>query len=300
MIVLAMLFISGCSGDEYPPHQTASDPTTPWAVTATEDTWLTTNPYDDKHDGGWVYSAKEDVLYAMYGNDNSGQTLYRIDHIGHTSTTATTWLFNRHGSQPVIDDDGIYIYQPPSESSVELERYNTVTHVRETLAPAPFSSEYSHGTWKNNKLWIVLDDDNLYSYDPATNTWSAPLHDFGAYANVASSGPSSNLIYVLATDATFYSYDVTTGVTTLLDPHPNGFNLGGNNELTWFGARNGFIYAAENYDGNPAIYDIANGTWQQLSDPKAPNSWAGHATYDSNRMRLYVTGASNVVWYYQY
>ncbi len=301
MIAMMLLFISGCSGDDLTPVS-GNDPTTPWLVTATEDTWLTTNPFESKHDGGWVYSAREDVIYAMYGEDagDNGLTLYRIDHIAHTSTIATTWLFGRHGSQPVIDDDGTYIYQPPSESTNQLERYNTITKERETLAPAPMESTYSHGAWKNGKLWIVLDDDNLYSYDPATDAWSASLHDFGAYGNVASSGPTSDLIYVLLTDATFYSYDVTNGTVVPLTPDPNGFDLGGNNELTWFGASIGFIYAAENYDGDPAIYDIANDTWQTLSDPKAPNSWAGHATYDTSRMRLYVTGVDDSVWYYQY
>lgn len=295
---LMMLSISACGDDDVAPA--ASDPTTPWAVTATAATWLDTNPYTDKHDGGWVYSAREDRLYSMYGNDNSGQTLYRINHIGDTATVATTFLFGRHGSHPVIDDTGTYIYMPPSQNTAELERYNTVTDTRETLATAPATGIFAHGTWKNGKLWIVLTDNNLYNYDPATDSWSASLHTFSNWANVAGSGPSSNLIYIIDYSGNFYSYDVTTAAITTLTPHPNGFDLGGNAQFTWFGSKVGFIYAAA-YDLAPAIYDIATDTWHQLSDPKGPGTtYAGHATYDSSRMRLYVVGAANDAWYYQF
>lgn len=297
---LMMLSISACGDDDNVTPAATSDPVNPWAVTATAATWLDTNPYADKHDGGWVYSAREDCLYSIYGNDNQGKTLYRINHIGDTSTVATTFLFGRHGAQPVIDDTGTNIYMPPSAYTAELERYNTVTDVLETLAPAPFYGTFAHGTWKDSKLWIVLDDDNLYSYDPATNSWSAALYDFGEMANVAGSGPSSNLIYIIDYYGSFYSYDVTTAAITTLTPNPNGFELGGNAQFTWFGSTVGFIYAAA-YDLDPAIYDIATGTWHQLSDPKGPGStYAGHATYDSSRMRLYVVGSDDDAWYYQF
>ena len=135
---------------------------------------------------------------------------------------------------------------------------------------APTTGMFSHGAWKNGKFWIVLDNDNLYSYDPAANTWSASLNTFGGWANVATSGPASNLIYVNVTGGTFYSYDVTTGTTTTLTSHPFGFVLGGNGQFTWFGATVGFIYAADGTNGYaPAIYDIANSTWHALSDPRS-------------------------------
>ncbi|MRR57836.1 MAG: hypothetical protein EG824_06450 [Deltaproteobacteria bacterium] len=130
--------------------------------------------------GRWVYSAREKVLYAMYGNDNSGQMLYRIDHINETAEIAMTFAYGRHGAPPVIGDTGTYIYMPPSQSTNQLERCNTVTDALETLA-APTTGTFSHSAWKNDKLWITLDD-NLYSYDPATNSWSAALHNFGDLA----------------------------------------------------------------------------------------------------------------------
>lgn len=299
LVGLATLFLGACADDSHY-DRLDTDPKLPWAAAAIADAYLTTDPYPDKHDGGWVYSAREDRLYAMYGNDNSGKTLYRIDHINGTSEVATTFVYGRHGSHPVIDDSGTYIYMPPSQQTNQLERYNTTTDALETLAPAPSNGTFAHGAWKNDKLWIVLNDGNLYSYDPVTDTWSAALHAFGNYGNVAASGPSSSLIYVIVEPGTFFSYDVTDDTVTALPDHPNGFNLGGNNEFTWFGSRVGFIYAAENYGGAPAIFDIANGVWQDLTDPKAPSSWAGHATYDSSRQRLYVTGSANEVWYYEY
>ena len=300
--VSMMLVIGGCDwfDDDDTSVATATDPTTPWTATATETTWLTTNPYDDKHDGGWVYSAREDRLYAMYGNDNSGKTLYRINHIDNTATVAVNFLFGRHGSHPVIDDTGTYIYMPPSQNTDQLERYNTVTDIRETLAAAPDYGTFSHGAWKNGKLWIVLDDGNLYSYNPADNTWSASLHAFVNYANVASSGPASNLIYVIVDEGDFYSYDVTTTTVTTLTPHPSGFLLGGNAQFTWFGVSVGYLYARDSGDDyDPAIYDISDGTWHALTDPKTGSSYDGHATYDSSRKRLYFT-ENDVAWYYQF
>lgn len=292
--------LGGCGGDDTNNVYVRLDPKTPWNETAISSAWLSANPFADKHDGGWVYSARERRLYAMYGNDNSGQTLYRIDHINETAEVATTFSYGRHGSQPVIDDNDTYIYMPPSEQTNQLERYNTRTNTLETLAPAPFASTYSHGAWKNGKLWIVLDDYNLYSYNPATDSWSAPLQNFGDLANLAASGPRSHLIYIMVSPGHLFSYDTANGTVVALPDHPNGFDLGGNNEFTWFGYRTGYLYAAENYGGNPAIFSIADGTWYQLTDPKAPDSWAGHATFDSTRNRLYITGASNEVWYYQF
>jgi len=299
MVLCFGLLVGGCT--EEGPAAGGQDPVAPWTDNAIADAWLTSTPFADKHDGGWVYSAREDRIYAMYGNDNNGQTLYRINHIDNTFTVATGWQFGRHGSHPVIDDAGTYIYMPPSQETVQLERYNTVTGVRETLAPAPDDGTFSHGAWKNNKLWIVLDDGMLYSYNPADNTWSASLHDFGDLANVAASGPASNLIYILVEGGDLFSYDVVTTTLTDLNNHPYGFTLGGNSQFTWFGAGTGFLYAVDGaYGTAPAIFDIAAGAWQALSDPKTCNGWYGHATYDSTRMRLYIIGTSNAVWYYQY
>lgn len=147
LLGLMMLSLSACGDSDNNTYfiPINPDPSNPWAVTATAATWLDTNPYADKHDGGWVYSEREECLYAIYGNDNSGQTLYRIDHIAETSEVATTFSYSRHGAHPVIDDTGTYIYMPPSQDTNQLERYNTVTDVLETLAPAPDSGIFSHG-----------------------------------------------------------------------------------------------------------------------------------------------------------
>ncbi len=297
---LLLLSFSGCGDSDENYVFFRLDPRNPWNKTAVSSPWLTANPFADKHDGGWVYSDREQRLYAIYGNHSSGRPLYRIDHVNESAEGATTFAFGRHGAHPVIDDTGTYIYMPPSESTNQLERYNTITNTLETLAPAPTIGTFSHGAWKAGKLWIVLDYDNLYSYDPATNSWSAVLYDFGDWANVAASGPRSHLIYVIVEPGLLFSYNTTTGTVTSLPDHPTGFDLGGNGQFTWFGSSVGFLYAAASYSGAPAIFDIARGTWHELADPKTPDNYAGHATYDSTLKRLYVTGSSNEVWYYQY
>ncbi|MDI6743719.1 MAG: hypothetical protein QMD11_13370 [Smithella sp.] len=303
MLILAM-FVAGCGSDGWgdPPRQAAAvDPVEPWTVTATAADWLTTNPYNDKHDGGWVYSAREDVLYAIYPESYSNFNLYRIDHIGETSAVATTYVYGRHGSHPVIDDTGTYIYLLPSEETNQLERYNTVTDELETLAAAPQWGTFSHGAWKDGKLWIVLNDYHLYQYDPGTNVWNDAMEVFSGRANVASSGPASNLIYIIRRDAgDFFSYDVMTATLTALDPHPYGFNLGGNGQFTWFGADVGFIYAMGGCSGTSAIYDIAGGEWHSMDDPKTNSNCVGHATYDTSRSRLYVADGSSNAFYYQF
>jgi hypothetical protein len=281
------------------------DPVEPWTAAATPVPWLSVNPYNVFHDGGWVYSAREDVLYAIYPVNYGIESkyLYRIDHIGFTSSIVTTFNNGRHGSHPVIDDTGTYVYMPPSEETNVLERYNTVTLTRETLAGTPANGTFSHGAWKNGKLWIVLDDFWLYSYDPGTNAWSGGISGFGAKCNVASSGPSSNLIYIIRGDGSFWSYDVVLDSTTGIPSHPHDMSwFGGNGQFTWFGNTIGFIYAAGGSGGIPAIYDISDGTWHNLSDAKNGGSWNGHATYDSSRMRLYIVdgGWPGNVFYYQY
>ncbi len=305
LIIASLWLLGGCGGDD--PAPGPSDPATPWTATAVSASWLDNNPFYDYHDGGWVYSAREDRIYAIYGDDGSGQTLYRINHIDNTYEVATNWLFDRHGSHPVIDDTGTYIYMPPSQNSAELERYNTVTDTREDLATAPNYGTFSHGAWKGGKLWIVLDDYELHSFNPADNTWSAGLYNFGdMYANVATSGPGSNLIYIMAEDGSFYSYNVSTDNVTTLESHPFDFGLGGNAQFTWFGASTGYIYARDCGNGfAPAIYDIANDTWESLSDPKTSDGYDGHATYDSKRGRLYFSSYDdisgfNFAWYYQF
>jgi hypothetical protein len=312
ILILMTLAMVGCgSGDnntdpfanqtyQKPVSSNTNDATTPWLATATSDPWLTTNPYGDKHDGGWVYSAREDRLYSMYGNDNDGRTFFRINHIGETYEIATTFTYGHHGSQPVIDDTGTYIYMPPSYENNDLERYNTETSNLETLASAPASGYYTHGTWKKGKLWVVLGDHNLYSYNPAANTWSASLHVFANQANVATSDSASNLIYIIVEGGDFFSYDVTNNATTTLPSHPFGFSLSGNGQLTWFGDSEGFIYAMGGCGGTPAIYGIASGTWHAMSDPKPNSNCVGHATYDTSRNRLYVADGSSNAFYYQY
>ncbi|MBN2284759.1 MAG: hypothetical protein JXO48_12800 [Deltaproteobacteria bacterium] len=277
------------------------DPVDPWATIATADNWLTNNPYFDKHDGGWVYSPREDVLYAFYGNDagTTGRNLYRIDHIGQTFTLATVLTYGRHGSHPVIDDTGTYIYLPPSQQTNVLERYNTVTFTLETLAGAPANGTFAHGAWKNGKLWIVLNNNQLYNYDPASNTWTG-VHGFSSWANVASSGPASDLVYVIVVGGALYSHNTVTDTTTILASHPYGFSLGGNGQFVWFGTTIGYLYAMGGCSGTPAMYDIGANTWHAMADPKPNSNCVGHATYDTLRQRLYVAHGNSSAFYYQY
>jgi hypothetical protein len=62
MIVFLTFLINACTPGNGPTAATVTDPTTPWTATATADPWLDTHPFASKHDGGWVYSAREDRL----------------------------------------------------------------------------------------------------------------------------------------------------------------------------------------------------------------------------------------------
>jgi hypothetical protein len=307
LILFFMLFVAACTPSN------GADPGGPWTATPTADTWLSDNPFNDFHDGGWVYSAREDVLYAIYGEDNAddddddGRPLYRIDYIAQTYTNPIDWIYDRHGSHPVIDDDGIYIYMPPSANTAELERWNTETSTRQTMATAPDSGEFSHGAWKNDRLWIVLDDGHLYGYAPIGDSWSGTLYDFGGYANVASSGSSSNLIYIIVDGGGLYSFDVTTYDVTALAANSHGFYIGGNGQFVWFaaGSSTGYLYASSGCPSTtPAVYDIAGNAWHDMVNPVdiSVQDCNGHATYDSYRDRLYVVDQSDPgnVYYYQF
>lgn len=300
IVFFLILFISACSGGNGEP------PGGPWNASKTLDTWLSDNPYDDFHDGGWVYSAREDVLYSMYGNDDDGTHLYRIDHIGQSYSNPVDWIYDRHGSHPVIDDDGIYVYQPPSESSEELERYNTQTDSRETMASAPTTATYIHGAWKNGELWIVLDDYYLYRYNPSTDTWYQ-MYYFDEVGDTASSASGSDLIYIILNGGDLYSYDTVTDTVTSLTANSHGYELGGNGQFVWFsaGSTTGYLYATSGCNSTtPAVYDIANDTWHDMRDPVDVSNanCNGHATYDSTRDRLYVVDQEDPgnVYYYQF
>ncbi|MEI7903746.1 MAG: hypothetical protein WCK89_26200, partial [bacterium] len=275
------------------------------AQTAVEDTWLTANPFASKHDGGWVWSGREDRLYAIYGEDNSGRNVYRIDHIGHTAAQVATLTYNRHGSHPVIDSDGIYVYFPPSQSTPQLERLDTRTDVVDVMTAAPANGTFSHGAWKNNRLWIVLDNGILYNWDPDTDTWT-DVHNFGDISQVVEHGTTaSNNIYIWVTESeAFYSYDTVSTTLTQLADFTTSADLGGNGEIVFVpescSPANGFIYAMSGCGGEPRYYSIATDTWYELSDPHFNDDCVGHGTYDRSRQRLYVAGGDDRVWYYQY
>jgi hypothetical protein len=300
VVAALMVFVGGCwLNDDDEVVATAADPVAPWTATAVAAPWLDNNPVVNKHDGGWVYSAREDRLYALYGSDNSGRTLYRINHIDNSSTVAAYFTFNLHGSHPVIDDTGTNLYLLGVSTS-DFARFNTVDNTVASLADAPDAGMFAHGAWKGGKFWVVLDDYSLYSYSAADNAWSSALQTLTSKANVATSGPGSNLVYILQDNTSFYSYNTVDNTFTTLAPIPNPFDLGGNSQMTWFGAATGFIYARDSANSdNGAIFDIAAGTWHALSDPKVSDDYDGHATYDSARRRLYFTAVDNA-WYYQF
>jgi hypothetical protein len=242
----------------------------------------------------------------MYGNDNHGQNLYRIDYIAQASTNPVTWSYNRHGSHPVIDSDGIYVYQPPSQYTNQLERWNTETSNRQTLTAAPTTGTFSYGAWKNGQLWIVLDDNYLYSYDPVGNAWHQ-MYSFGDMGNVAGSASSSNLIYIILDGGDLYSYDTVTDAVTSLSTNSHGYSIGGNGQFVWFsaGSSTGYLYATSGCGSTtPAVYEISSDTWHDMTDPVdiSGDRCNGHATYDTTRDRLYVVDQSNPgnVYYYQF
>lgn len=272
---------------------------------ALEDAWLQSNPYSDKHDGGWDYSPLDNVLYAIYGNDSEGQRVYRIDHIGHSAEHVASLSYNRHGSHPVVDGTGRYVYFPPSQNTNQLERLDTTDNTVEILAAAPTSGTFSHCDWKNDRLWCVLNDGWLSSYDPATNAWS-PVISYGAGQGmvVAHDSAGSEAIYVWLTNETFWAYDTVTGENRSLAPFPVSADLGGNGQIAYVpsgeGDEYGFIYAVSGCSGSPRMYSIRDNEWFALADAHDNGGCHGHATYDSSARRLYVSDGSDRVWYYQY
>jgi hypothetical protein len=276
-------------------------------VTAEEDAWLTANPLHSKHDGGWVWSAREDRLYAIYpaayGVDS--RRVYRIDHIGHTSELVATLTYGRHGSHPVIDSDGIYVYFPPSEETRFLERLDTRSGAVTVLAEAPDYGTFAHGAWKNNRLWIVLDNGNLYNWNPATDIWTA-VHNFGTWCQVVEHGTTaSDNVYIWVTNVDeLYSYDTVSGDLTQLADFTTSADLGGNGMIVYVPESGqptgGFIYAMSGCSGAPRYYSIATDTWYELPDPHPNSNCVGHGTYDCFRKRLYVADGDSRVWVYQY
>jgi hypothetical protein len=276
------------------------------AAGATEDAWLRDNPYGDKHDGGWVHSPRENVLYAIYGNDNSGQNVYRIDHIGHTSELVATLSYGRHGSHPVIDSEGRFVYFPPSQQTNQLERLDTMTYTVELLAPAPAIGTFVHCDWKNDRLWCVLDDTWLHAYNPATEVWNERIQNYSISQGmvVAHGSRASNDIYIWLTNESFWAYDTVTGDNRELARFPVDALLDGNGQIAYIpsadGSESGFIYAVSGCSGSPRLYSIYDNEWFGLSDSHDNGDCNGHATYDSTSRRLYVTDGSNRVWFYEY
>lgn len=272
----------------------------------TTDSWLSDNPFADNHDGGWVYSPSQDGLYAMYGNDNTGQNVYLIDHNSQSSQQVATLNFNRHGSHPVIDRAGGYVYFPPSQYTNELERIEIGSHNRETLAAAPTGSTFGRGAFMNGKLWIVLDDSNLYSYDPAADSWTQEQsYPDGAGMAVAHKNSGEDSLFILlANNSSFYRYDTDTGTSTSLTNYPTTFSLSGNGQMEFIpaaaGSQYGFVYAVGGCSGTPRIYSLEKDSWLSLDSPKNNQNCAGHATYDSDQRRLFVTGNSGTIWEYDY
>jgi predicted secreted protein len=271
-----------------------------------EDSWLSDNPYPDKHDGGWVYSPSQDGLYAIYGYDNRGKDVHLIDHNNQTSQKVATLNFDNHGTQPVIDPAGGYVYFPPSPFSTEFERIEIGSHNRETLATAPANSSYGQGAFVNGKLWIVLIDNNLYSYDPGTDSWTQERsYSNGPGMAVAHPDPGEDSLFILlANSSSFYRYDTSTGTSTSLASYPTSFALGGNGQMESFpaaaGTQYGFVYAVSGCNGTPRVYSLEKDSWLSLDYSKDNQNCGGHAAYDPNRHRLYITGNSGTIWEYDY
>jgi hypothetical protein len=282
------------------------------AAPGTEWAWFYSTPYLSKHDGGMVYSRRENVMYAFYGNDNNGRTVYRINHLANTFAVAATLTYVRHGSHPVIDDTGTNVYFPPSQSTTYLERLNTTTGVVTVMAAAPTTGTFALGDWKNGKIWIVLDNGNLYSWDSATNTWSGSLRSFGAWSQVIAHQNSTNpLVYVWVSSTgasggppAFYSYNTATGVTTTLASFTAETGLGGNGQMEYVpscdGLDYGFVYAIGGCGGNPRVYSIRDNDWFTLTTSYPNANCDGLSAYDSTARRLYVTAGTERTYYYQY
>ena len=152
----------------------------------------------------------------------------------------------------------------------------------------------------------MLNDGYLHAYDPTTNTWRARIHNYssGAGMVIAQGNDANDDIYVWLTNETFWAYDTIAGTNRSLSGFPVDASLGGNGQIEWIpsadGASFGYIYAVSGCSGSPRLFSISDNAWHTLSDPHDNGSCYGHATYDSTLHRLYVSDASNRVWYYQY
>jgi len=300
---------NSCGSNSYCSYSTCRDAPTYSTVQSagnTQDGWMSSNPYGDMHDGGMVYSPSRDGMYALYGNDNSGRNVYFIDHTSQTATQVATLQYGRHGSHPVLDEDGGWVYFPPSQNTSQLERIEVGgTHTRQTLSAAPAQGTFSRGAFKDGKLWVLLDDGGLYAYDPSSDSWTQQ-DSFGNNGMVVAHGTSArNVVYVwVENDSTLYEYDISSGTTSSLANFPGGTGLGGNGQMEFIpsasGASNGFIYAVNGCSGTPYLYRISNDSWNSLANPQNNGGCSGLSAYDSSRSRLYVTGSSDNIYYYDY
>lgn len=189
-----------------------------------------------------------------------------------------------------------------------LQAYNPVANTWTTLASMPGARYEGNGTGViNGQLYVAggwtttltasnLPNDNLFVYDPASNTWTS-LPPMPSLSGGSATGVINNKLYVTTADNGYsgyysflYAYDPTSKSWSTLASSPSAHTEPG------YGVINGKFYVAGGIDATGKVsaeldvYDPSSGTWS--TEAPIPTAVVNATSVVANSL-LYVIGGSN-------
>jgi N-acetylneuraminic acid mutarotase len=222
-------------------------------------------------------------------------------------TTESPMLLARASSASAVINGELYVAggSDGHHQTTTLQSYSTSTNTWTQLADMPSYGRYGDvGGTINGKLYVVGGWDNQYTflphndlfiYDPASNTWTSGASMPHLSANGAA-GVINGKLYVTTPDDGFNGYrtfldvyDPAGNSWTGLAPSPHV------HEAPAFGVINGKFYVAGGGNGSGAtdvldVYDPTTNTWTtSASMPSAVAQPAGAVLND----KLYVVGGAD-------
>ncbi len=170
-----------------------------------------------------------------------------------------------------------------------------------------------------HNIYVLFDNGNTWTYDPATNKWqqvtpkgTAPPSSAGAFPSMTYDSANQKIYLFGGGGNDIYTYDVPSNTWTLVAPTGAKPSVRDENSFAYDSTNNVFLaFGGRDSNGNflndSWIYDPTANAWTRLSPPQSPAvtgiSSFSYLTYDSDDnafilARVGVNGYANGAWNY--
>lgn len=142
----------------------------------TTNTWTATSTINAPSPRTQAAAVWTGTVMVVFGGNTSNST---VNTGGRYNPTTNTWTATSTLNAPTPDFSQTRMFWDAAQGlvyvlgeSITAARYNPVTNVWSSMASVPSPYNKSCAVWVGSQLWVYANNNKIYQYNGATNTWA--------------------------------------------------------------------------------------------------------------------------------